>query len=44
MMQIETLSQGSVQTFTGKTLPVSRLLYPALQKAYMKLLFDREEM
>ena len=39
MMQIEELSSTGVHTFSGKDLPVSRLLYPQLQKDYMKLLF-----
>ena len=44
MMQIEELSSTGVRTFSGKDLPVSRLLYPQLQKDYMKLLFaEREE-
>ena len=41
MLQVKELSPASVRTFTGKDLPVSRLLYPQLQKDYMKLLFDR---
>lgn len=40
MLQIEELSAAGVITFTGKNLPVSRLLYPQLQKDYMKLLFS----
>ena len=44
MLQIEELSPAGVRTFSGKSLPVSRLLYPQLQKDYMKLLFaEREE-
>lgn len=44
MMQIEELSPSGVKTFSGKLLPVSRLLYPGLQKEYMELLFaDRGE-
>ena len=39
MMQIEELSSTGVHTFSGKDLPVSRLLYPPLQKDYMQLLF-----
>ena len=39
MMQIEELSSTGVHTFSGKDLPVSRLLYPQLQKDYMQLLF-----
>ena len=43
MLQIEKLSPTGVQTFTGQSLPVSRLLYPQLQKDYMELLFARRE-
>ena len=43
MMQIEEISPSGVTTFTGKNLPVSRLIYPELQKSYMKLLFDDRE-
>ena len=44
MLQIEELSPAGVRTFSGKDLPVSRLLFPQLQKDYMALLFsDREE-
>ncbi|MGM9573736.1 MAG: LytR/AlgR family response regulator transcription factor [Hominicoprocola sp.] len=44
MLQVSELSSGGVRTFSGKNLPVSRLLYPQLQKDYMQLLFaEREE-
>ena len=43
MMQISELSPAGVRTFSGKNLPVSRLLYPQLQKNYMKLLFLERE-
>ncbi len=43
MLQIRELSPTGVQTFTGQSLPVSRLLYPQLQKDYMELLFARRE-
>ena len=43
MLQIRELSSAGVQTFSGQSLPVSRLLYPQLQKDYMALLFSREE-
>ena len=43
MLQIEELSPAGLRTFSGKSLPVSRLLYPQLQKDYMKLLFERRE-
>lgn len=39
MLQVSELSPSSVKTFSGKTLPVSRLQFPQLQKDYMKLLF-----
>ena len=39
MLQIEKLSTGCVRTFSGAELPVSRLIYPQLQKDYMELLF-----
>lgn len=37
------VSPTGIRTFTGKTVPVSRLQYPQLQKEYMKLLFTRTE-
>ena len=43
MMQIEELSNTGIRTFSGCELPVSRLLYPRLQKDYMKLLFEQRE-
>ena len=43
LLQLETLSQTAAKTFSGKTLPVSRLLYPQVQKEYMKLLFSQRE-
>ena len=43
MLQIEELSPAGVVTFSGKSLPVSRLLYPQLQKDYMQLLFAERE-
>ena len=43
MLQVETLSQTAALTFSGKSLPVSRLLYPRLQQEYMKLLFSQRE-
>ena len=45
MLQIEELSPTGLRTFSGRELPVSRLLYPQLQRDYMKLLFaEREEL
>lgn len=43
MLQAEELSPAGIHTFSGKHLPVSRLLYPQLQKDYMKLLFTQRE-
>ena len=43
MLQIAELSPAGVHTFSGQNLPVSRLLYPQLQKEYMKLLFEERE-
>ncbi len=43
MLQAAELSQAGVVTFSGKNLPVSRRLYPQLQKDYMKLLFSQRE-
>ena len=43
MLQVSELSSGGIHTFSGKDLPVSRLLYPQLQKDYMKLLFAERE-
>ena len=43
MLQIEELSPAGIRTFSGRELPVSRLLYPQLQKDYMMLLFAQRE-
>ena len=44
MLQAEELSPSCIRTFSGSELPVSRRLYPQLQKDYMQLLFaEREE-
>lgn len=43
MYQVAELSPSGVRTFSGKSLPVSRLLYPQLQKDYMQLLFTQVE-
>ena len=43
MLQIDELSPAGVHTFSGANLPVSRLLYPQLQKDYMKLLFAKRD-
>lgn len=43
LFQAAELSPTGIRTFSGKTLPVSRLLYPQVQKDFMNLLFaDRE--
>lgn len=39
MLQVSELSPAGVRTFLGKEIPVSRLLFPKLQKDYMQLLF-----
>lgn len=41
MLQAEELSPSGIRTFSGQNLPVSRLLYPQVQKDYMELLFER---
>ena len=43
MLQIDELSPAGVHTFSGMSLPVSRLLYPQLQRDYMELLFAEKE-
>lgn len=43
MYQVKELSQHQIQTFSGQKIPVSRLIYPQLQKDYMKLLFTQKE-
>lgn len=43
MLQAAELSPAGICTFSGKNIPVSRLLYPQLQKDYMKLLFNQRE-
>jgi len=43
MLQAAELSPAGIRTFTGDNLPISRLLYSQIQKAYMQLLFDRRE-
>lgn len=43
MLQAAELSPSSIRTFSGKDIPVSRLMYPQLQKDYMKLLFNLRE-
>lgn len=43
LLQVMELSSSSIRTFSGKNLPVSRQLYPQLQKDYLKLLFAQRE-
>ena len=40
MLQIEELSPAGIRTFSGQTIPVSRLNYAQVQKTYMDLLFS----
>ena len=42
-LQIQELSPTGVHTFTGKQLPISRRLYPELQKRYIELFFSERE-
>lgn len=41
MLQAEEFSSNCIRTFSGKDIPVSRLLYPQLHKDYMALLFEQ---
>ncbi len=41
MYQAAKVSADGIKTFTGKNLPVSRLLYPQIQKDYMNLMFTQ---
>lgn len=41
MLQAEEFSSSRIRTFSGKDIPVSRLLYPQLHKDYMRLLFEQ---
>ncbi len=43
MLRVREFSVSGISTFTGKNLPVSRRLYPQLQKEYLNLLFAEEE-
>lgn len=43
MLQVAELSPTTLRTFSGRELPVSRRMYPQLQKDYMKLLFSQGE-
>lgn len=43
LLQVVELSPTDVKTISGKRLPVSRKLYPELQKDYVNLLFSQRE-
>ena len=43
MLQVAELSSAGIRTFSGQHIPVSRQLYPQLQKDYMNLLFSYQE-
>jgi len=43
ILQIRELSPSGIITFSGKSIPIPRRLYPQIQKDYMKLLFDQRE-
>lgn len=43
LLQVVELSPNEVKTGSGKKLPVSRKLYPELQRDYVKLLFNQRE-
>lgn len=43
MLHTAEFSSNCIRTLSGKTVPVSRLLYPQLQKDYMRLLFEGGE-
>ena len=43
MHQVSELSSSGIRTFSGKSLPVSRRLYPQLHKDYLSLLFDHRK-
>ncbi len=42
-LQIRELSPAGILTFSGRSIPIPRRLYPQLQKDYMKLLFQQRE-
>lgn len=41
MLQAAEFSSSRIRSFSGRDIPVSRLLYPQLHKDYMALLFDQ---
>ena len=43
MLQTAEISSTRIRTLSGKAVPVSRLLYPQLQRDYLKLLFEGGE-
>ncbi len=43
ILQAAELSPTAIRTFSGKELPVSRRLYPQVQRDYLKLLFSTDE-
>ena len=43
ILQVRELSPAGISTFSGKTIPIPRRLYPQIQKDYMKRLFDAKE-
>lgn len=43
MLQVAELSPAGIRTFSGQHIPVSRQLYPQLQKKYMDLLFAHRD-
>ncbi len=43
MLHTSEISSNHIRTLSGKDLPVSRTLYPQIQKDYMKLLFEGGE-
>ena len=43
LYQVAELSAAGIYTFSGQTLPVSRLLYSTVQEKYMNLLFAERE-
>lgn len=43
MLLVSELSPSGIHTFSGKNLPVSRLLFPRIQKDYLQLFFTAKE-
>lgn len=41
ILHVEELSPAGIRTFSGRNLPVSRLLYPQVQKDYLEFLFQK---